>query len=152
MLHKEGKYLSLILDNEEYGISILQIREINGMVPLTLVPRTPNFVKGVMNLRGQVIPVLDLRLRLGLEEIDYDERTCIIVTEVNGGSKIERIGVVVDSVSDVQNIKAEDIEETSSLGAKIKSDYIFGMAKTDRSVKKLLDMDLVAKFSLTETN
>lgn len=151
MLHMEGKYLILTLDKEEYGISILQIREILGMQPVTMVPRTPKCVKGVINLRGQVIPVMDLRSRLGMDEIDYNERTCIIVTELNGGSNAERVGVIVDSVSEVQNIKAEDIEETTTLGTKLNSDFIFGMAKTDTGVRKLLNIGRVGKFNVSAT-
>ncbi|MBN2124837.1 MAG: purine-binding chemotaxis protein CheW, partial [Deltaproteobacteria bacterium] len=108
---REGKYLTFTLDNREYGIGILKIKEIIGMMPITPVPRTPDFVKGVINLRGKVIPVLDLRLRFGMESMEYSDRTCIIVVEIAGKAGRVMIGIVVDSVSEVLNIKGEDIED-----------------------------------------
>jgi purine-binding chemotaxis protein CheW len=143
MHDKEGKYLTFSLAEEEYGIGILKIKEIIGMMPITTVPRTPEFVKGVINLRGKVIPVMDLRLKFGMEEIDYTERTCIVVVEIEGSSGTVMIGVVVDSVSEVLNIKGEDVEETPTFGAKLKTDYILGMAKMEGGVKILLDIDRV---------
>jgi len=143
MIDREGKYLTFSLAEEEYGIGILKIKEIIGMMPITTVPRTPEFVKGVINLRGKVIPVMDLRLRFDMEEIDYTERTCIVVVEIEGTSGTVMVGVVVDSVSEVLNIKGEDVEETPKFGAKLNTDYIFGMAKMEGGVKILLDIDQV---------
>ena len=143
MTDREGKYLTFTLANEEYGIGILKIKEIIGMMPITTVPRTPEFVKGVINLRGKVIPVVDLRLRFGMEAIDYTERTCIIVVEVAAQSGTVMIGIVVDSVSEVLNIKGDDIENTPTFGTKLNTDYIQGMAKMDGSVKILLDIDQI---------
>ena len=143
MHDREGKYLTFSLAEEEYGIGILKIKEIIGMMPITTVPRTPEFVKGVINLRGKVIPVMDLRLRFGMKEIDYTERTCIVVVEIEGTSGTVMIGVVVDSVSEVLNIKGEDVEETPTFGAKLNTDYILGMAKMEGGVKILLDIDRV---------
>ena len=204
MADREGKYLTFTMADEEYGIGILKIKEIIGMMPITTVPRTPEFVKGVINLRGKVIPVVDLRLRFGMAEIDYTERTCIIVVEAQAseatkcwiakecgknecpaygnpdhrcwmisgtfcrdeiqGSFHEKteacrkcnfyqamqeqkavftIGIVVDSVSEVLNIKGEDIEETPTFGTKLNTDYILGMAKMEGGVKILLDIDRV---------
>ena len=143
MADKEGKYLTFTLAEEEYGIGILKIKEIIGMMPITTVPRTPEFVKGVINLRGKVIPVMDLRLRFGMEEIDYTERTCIVVVEIEGASGTVMIGVVVDSVSEVLNIKGEDVEETPTFGTKMDTEYILGMAKMEGGVKILLDIDRV---------
>ncbi len=140
---KEGKYLTFTLADEEYGIGILKIREIIGMLPITSVPQTPPFVKGVINLRGKVIPVVDLRLRFGMEKIEYTERTCIIVVEIEGPAGAVQIGIVVDAVSEVLNIKAEDIEETPTFGVKLNTDYILGMAKMEGGVKILLDIDRV---------
>lgn len=131
------------MDNEEYGIGILKIKEIIGMMPITTVPKTPEFVKGGINLRGKVIPVMDLRLRFGMEVIDYTERTCIIVVEIEGSSGTVQIGIVVDPVSEVLNIKVEHIEETPMFGTKLKMDYILGMAKVEGGVKILLDIDRV---------
>lgn len=143
MADREGKYLTFSLAEEEYGIGILKIKEIIGMMPITTVPRTPEFVKGVINLRGKVIPVMDLRLRFGMEEMDYTERTCIVVVEIEGSSGTVMIGVVVDSVSEVLNIKSEDVEETPRFGTKMNTDYILGMAKMEGGVKILLDIDRV---------
>ena len=143
MADREGKYLTFTMDNEEYGIGILKIKEIIGMMPITPVPRTPEHVKGVINLRGKVIPVVDLRLRFGMEAIDYTERTCIIVVEIASPTGTVQIGIVVDSVSEVLNIKAEDIEDTPTFGTKLDTDYILGMAKMEGGVKILLDIDKV---------
>ena len=108
--HREGKYLTFTLAGEDYGIGILKIKEIIGMMPITTVPRTPDFVKGVINLRGKVIPVIDLRMRFAMDQIDYNERTCIIVVEIGHASDTVQIGIVVDAVSEVLNIKAADID------------------------------------------
>jgi purine-binding chemotaxis protein CheW len=113
---RDGKYLTFSLADEEYGIGILKIKEIIGMLPITSVPQTPEFVKGVINLRGKVIPVMDLRLRFGMPPIDYSERTCIIVVEIAGHTGTVQIGIVVDAVSEVLNIKGEDIEQTPTFG------------------------------------
>jgi purine-binding chemotaxis protein CheW len=143
MADKEGKYLTFTLGGEDYGIGILKIKEIIGMMPVTTMPQTPDFVKGVINLRGKVIPVMDLRLRFGMDAIDYTERTCIIVVEIERNSGTIQVGIVVDSVSEVLNIKGEDIEETPAFGTKLNTDYILGMAKMEGGVKILLDIDRV---------
>ena len=143
MTGKAGKYLTFTLDNQEYGIGILKIKEIIGMMPVTAVPQTPEYVKGVINLRGKVIPVVDLRLRFGMEPMEYNERTCIIVVEIEGQSGNILIGTVVDSVSEVLNIKGPDIEDTPTFGSKLNTDYILGMAKMEGGVKILLDIDSV---------
>jgi len=143
MADREGKYLTFSLDREEYGIGILKVKEIIGMMRITPVPQTPEFVKGVINLRGKVIPVIDLRLRFGMESIDYNERTCIIVVEINTNSGKIHTGIVVDSVSEVLNIKSSDIEDTPTFGTKLNTDYILGMAKMGGGVKILLEIDRV---------
>ena len=143
MAEREGKYLTFSLDREEYGIGILKVKEIIGMMRITPVPQTPEFVKGVINLRGKVIPVIDLRLRFGMESIDYNDRTCIIVVEINTNSGRIHTGIVVDSVSEVLNIKSSDIEDTPSFGTKLNTDYILGMAKMGGGVKILLEIDRV---------
>ena len=140
---KTGKYLTFTLENEEYGIGILKVKEIIGMMSITSVPRTPEFVKGVINLRGKVIPVLDLRLKFNMGEIPYTDRTCIIVVEIDSESATVLIGIVVDAVSEVLNIKESNIEDTPTFGTSLNTDYILGMAKTEGSVKILLDIDKV---------
>ncbi len=143
MHDREGKYLTFSMANEEYGIEIEKIKEIIGMMQITTVPQTPEFVKGVINLWGKVIPVVDLRARFGMESIDYTERTCIIVVEIQVQSGTVMIGVVVDAVSEVLNIKGDDIEDTPTFGTKLNTDYILGMAKMEGGVKILLDIDRV---------
>ncbi len=140
---KEGKYLTFQLAEEGYGIGILKVREIIGMLPVTPVPQTPGFLKGVINLRGQVIPVVDLRLKFGLMEEEYTERTSIIVVEVKTLSNNIPIGIVVDMVSEVINIQAHEIEPTPTFSASINTNFILGMAKTEGGVKILLNIDQV---------
>jgi len=140
---RDGKYLTFTLAGEEYGIIILKVKEIIGMLPITTVPQTPPYVKGVINLRGKVIPVVDLRRKFGMDPMEYTERTCIIVVEIAGSVKTIPMGIVVDSVSEVLNIKSADIEETPSFGNRLDTDYILGMAKVGGGVKILLDIDRV---------
>ncbi|NOX33076.1 MAG: purine-binding chemotaxis protein CheW [Deltaproteobacteria bacterium] len=140
---KTGKYLTFTLKEEEYGIGILKVKEIIGMMPITSVPGTPEFVKGVINLRGKVIPVIDLRLKFSMDSIAYSERTCIIVVEIDAESGTVFIGIIVDAVSEVLNIKKEEIEESPAFGAKLNMEYILGMAKMGNRVKILLDIDKV---------
>jgi purine-binding chemotaxis protein CheW len=140
---KGGKYLTFSMADEEYGIGILKIREIIGMMPITTVPCTPEFVKGVINLRGKVIPIMDLRLRFKMAAMDYTDKTCIIVVEIEGQAKTIQIGAVVDSVSEVLSVGGNDIEETPSFGTKLDTEYILGMATMEGGVKILLDIDKV---------
>jgi purine-binding chemotaxis protein CheW len=147
MPHLGGKYLTFSLSNEEYGIGILKIKEIIGMMPVTSVPQTPDFVKGVVNLRGKVIPVMDLRLKFSMKSADYTERTCIIVVEIEGKKSDILIGLVVDSVSEVLNISQNDIEKTPSFGSNLDTKYIQGMAKMEGGVKILLDIDRILSTS-----
>lgn len=140
---KEGKYLTFTLAQEDYGLEILKVREIIGMMDITAVPQTPEYVKGVINLRGRVIPVIDLRLKFGLEAAEYGERTCIIVVEVQSEVGPVQMGVVVDSVSEVLNINGDDIEPAPSFGTRLKNQYILGIAKAKGTIKILLDIDRV---------
>jgi len=141
--NKEGKYLTFALAGEEYGIGILKVKEIIGLMTITTVPQTPTYVKGVINLRGKVIPVVDLRLKFGMEPMEYTDRTCIIVVEIRGAERTVLMGIVVDSVSEVLNIKGSEIEDTPNFGSKLNTAFILGMAKTNDSVKILLDIDRV---------
>jgi purine-binding chemotaxis protein CheW len=142
-LEREGKYLTFSLAGEEYGIGILKVKEIIGMMPVTTVPRTPGYMKGVINLRGRVIPVVDLRLKFGMEPAPYTERTCIIVVEIRGERGQIQMGMVVDSVSEVLNIKGGDIEDAPRFGSGLETEYILGMAKMNGGVKILVDIDKV---------
>jgi purine-binding chemotaxis protein CheW len=140
---KLGKYLTFKLNEEEYGIGILKVKEIIGIMTITSVPRTPEFLKGVINLRGKVIPIVDLRLKFSMEAIPYTERTCIIVVEIDANDATVLIGIVVDAVSEVLNIKEADIEETPTFGTELDTEYILGMAKMEGGVKILLNIDKV---------
>jgi purine-binding chemotaxis protein CheW len=138
-----GKYLTFGLGVEEYGLPVLKVREIIKMLDITQVPQMPAHVKGVINLRGKVIPVVDLRLKFGFPSQEYNERTCVIVVEVvisNGGVMM---GIVVDAVSEVLNLAAEDIERTPDFGEQVDTDYMTGVAKVKGKVKILLDLDRV---------
>lgn len=131
-----GKYLSFRLGQEEFGVKIDTIKEINTMLEITPIPDAPAFVKGVVNLRGRVVPVVDLGLKLGLQELTNNDRTCIIIAEVNGDQG--PIGVVADSVSDITHINGEEIDDV--VQQRLNADYIFGMARTAKRVMILLDL------------
>ncbi len=138
-----GKYLTFALGVEEYGLPVLKVREIIKILDITAVPQVPGHVKGVINLRGKVIPVVDLRLKFGMPPQDYTERTCIIVVEVALASTKVMMGIVVDAVSEVLNITDADTEATPEFGDRVSTDYVRGMAKIKGQVKILLDLDRV---------
>ncbi|MBM3746741.1 MAG: purine-binding chemotaxis protein CheW [Acidobacteria bacterium] len=140
---RAGKYLTFQLGHEEFGIRVLRVREIMGVQDITAVPQTPPHVKGVSNLRGKVVPVVDLRLKFGLPEIEYTQRTCIVVVQVEGGAGRGLIGVVVDGVSEVLNLAAAEIEDTPDFGQGVATPYLMGMAKVKGKVKILLDINEV---------
>jgi len=142
---RSGKYLTFLLGREEYAIRVLQVKEIMGIQDITSVPQKPGYVKGVINLRGKVIPVMDLRLKFGLQEIPYTQRTCIIVVQVQTGRISLSTGIVVDAVSEVLTLAAADIEDTPDFGegANVAGSYLLGMAKVKGKVKILLDIDRV---------
>ena len=140
---KEGKYLTFSLAGEEYGISIIKVKEIIGIMAITPVPQTAGYVKGVINLRGKVIPIIDLRAKFAMESTAYTERTCIIVVEISSNDRKIMMGIVVDSVSEVLNIKPGEIADTPTFGANMDTAYILGMAKIGGGVKILLDIDRV---------
>lgn len=143
ILEKEGKYLTFALGPEEYGLEILKVREIIGYMDITAVPQTPHHVKGVINLRGQVIPVIDLRAKFGMETTDVTEQTCIIVVETSQGNRKFSTGIVVDRVQEVLDIAGEHIEEAPQFGSSVNTEFILGMGKIGESVKILLDIDKV---------
>jgi len=139
-----GKHLTFNLQNESYGIDVLKVREIIRLTNITAVPRMPDYVKGVINLRGKIIPVIDLRLRFGFTGAKDTDLTCIIVVQVKmPDGKNTQMGLVVDGVEEVINLAASDIEETPDFGGKISTDYIVGMAKVKGKVKTLLNIDRV---------
>ncbi len=142
-IDRTGKYLTFELGQEEFGIQVMRVREIMGVQDITAVPQTPTYVKGVINLRGKVIPVVDLRRKFGLPEIEYTQRTCIIVVQVRGAAGAMLMGVVVDGVSEVLNLTAADIEDTPHFGVEVETSYLLGMAKVKGKVKILLEIDRV---------
>jgi purine-binding chemotaxis protein CheW len=130
-----GKYLTFKLDNEEYGVEILKVREIMGLLDITKVPQTPDFVEGVINLRGKVIPVVDLRAKFGLPRTEYNDQTCIIVVDVG-----TMTGIIVDTVSEVNDIPEDSIEPPPQLDGTVDTGFILGMGKVKDEVKILLDI------------
>ncbi len=138
-----GKYLTVVLENEAYGIAVLKVREIIRLQKITPVPQMPGFVKGVINLRGRVIPVIDLRIKFGLKA-EVAERTCIVVVQVKlPDDPLVQMGLVVDSVEEVVTLTKEEIEPTPEFGARVDTSYLLGMAKVKGQVKTLLDIDRV---------
>lgn len=140
---RAGKYLTFQLAGEEFGVGVLKVREIMGLQEITAVPQTPAHVKGVINLRGKVVPVIDLRLKFGMPPAEYTQRTCIIVAELQTGSGFVLMGVIVDGVSEVLNLTAAEIENTPDFGDEAVGRYLLGMAKVKGKVKILLDIDMV---------
>lgn len=137
------KLLTFSLGSEGYGISILKVKEIIGMMDITPVPRTPEFIKGVINLRGKIIPVMDLRVKFGMEEQEYNERTCIIVVEVSMKGSQKLIGVVVDTVSEVVTISSDQIEPPPEYGTAAGHNSILGIGKIKERVVIIIDIDEV---------
>ena len=138
-----GKYLTFYIGDETYGFEILKVQEIIGMQEISKVPRTPEHVKGVFNLRGKVIPVVDLRLKFDMEEQERTRHTCIIIVNVHNEGKEVIMGIIVDQVSEVAEIAADEIEPAPSFGNQVATNFIMGMTKTKDHVKILLDIDKV---------
>jgi purine-binding chemotaxis protein CheW len=141
--HLAGRYMGFQLGKETFGVEILKVQEIIGMLEVTAVPRTPEFVRGVINLRGRVIPVVDLRRKFGLPEIPDTELTCIVVVQVTQGQGEVTMGVIVDQVSEVMNITAENVEPTPSLGHAEAEEFLLGVGKFNQTVVLLLDVDRI---------
>jgi len=141
--NRTGKYLTFSLSNESYGVDVLKVREITRFLKITPVPQMPAYVKGVINLRGKVLPVIDLRLKFGLEAAEATERTCIVVVRVTAGGQDITLGMIVDSVEEVINLNEAEIEETPEFGVKVDTAYLMGMAKVKGAIKTLLDIDKV---------
>ncbi len=138
-----GKYLTVVLAGEAYGLNVLKIREIIRLQKITPVPQVPAYVKGVINLRGRIIPVVDLRVKFGLKA-EFTERTCIVVVQVKlPTEQVVQMGLIVDSVEEVVNLAAAEIEPTPDFGVKVDTSYLLGMAKIKGQVKTLLDLDRV---------
>ena len=139
-----GKYLTFTLQGESYGVEVLKVREIIRHLNVTAMPQVPDYIRGVINLRGKIIPVMDLRLRFGFSDIANTDQTCIVVTQVKlPDGKAMPMGMVVDGVEEVINLNAADIEKTPDFGGQLATEYIRGMAKVKGVVKVLLDIDRV---------
>ena len=134
-----GKHLTLMLADEMYGIEILKVREIIGMIDITPIPQTPSFVKGVINLRGKLIAVIDLRTKFGLQEKEYSSETCMIIVDIAN----KQIGLIVDSVREVIDIVGENISKTPSFGSNVNVQFIKGLGKVGKDVIIILDIDRV---------
>lgn len=132
-----GKYLTFELNREFYGIPILKVREIIGLMPITGVPQTPEFTKGVINLRGKVIPVVDLRLKFSMPQAEYNSETCIIVVDIDQ----VMLGIIVDRVSEVLDVSPDQLEATPHFGSAVRTEFILGLAKTEDQVYILLDIN-----------
>jgi purine-binding chemotaxis protein CheW len=144
---RAGKYLIFHLGHEEFGTGVQQVREIMGLQDITAIPQTPQYVKGVINLRGKVIPVVDLRLKFGLPSEEYTQRTCIIVVRTQQADLEMMIGIIVDGVAEVLTLAASDIEDTPDFGPGVVTPYLRGMAKVKGKVKILLDINQVLNSS-----
>ena len=136
---RAGKYLTFVLGEEQYGVEIVRVREILGVLPITPMPQTPHYVKGVINLRGKVIPVLDTRTKFGMPERENTAETCIIVVDVGGRS----VGLLVDTVKEVMDIAENQIEDPPHFGAGVDTAFVRGLGKVGDQVKILLDIDRV---------
>jgi purine-binding chemotaxis protein CheW len=143
-----GKYLTFILADETYGLEIQRVAEIVGLLPVTRVPRLPEFVAGVINLRGRVIPVVDLRLAFGLPAAELGERTCIVIAQISRGESTQTVGLIVDQVSEVLDLAQDAIEPTPDFGTSVDTSFVKGVGRTGDFVVLLLDIDLA--LSMTE--
>jgi len=136
-----AQFLSFILAGEHYGVDILRVQEIKGWTPVTRVPQTSEYMKGVLNLRGTVVPIVDMRMRFSLEEIEYTPLTVVIVMSVKSESGERLVGIVVDAVSDVLNVGKDDIKPTPDFGDTVSTEFINGLASVDDKMIMLLDVD-----------
>jgi len=143
MSNLAGKYLTFKLANEEYGLEIMKVQEIIGMMPITRVPRVPDYVRGVINLRGRIIPTIDLRKKFSLGETEDTEKTCIIVVESQSPKGKINMGIVVDEVAEVLDIAGQDIDQTPEFGTSLDTEFIMGLGIVKGEVKMLLDIDKV---------
>lgn len=138
---EEEKYLMFLLDEEYYGIPILKVNEIIGLMPITTIPHSPNFMKGVINLRGKIIPVVDLRIKFNMDERPYDQQTCIIIVEIMAHGHKNFIGLVVDKVAEVVKILGADVDAPPEYGQDVESGFLVGVGKVKDKVVMLLDIE-----------
>jgi purine-binding chemotaxis protein CheW len=137
------QYLTFMMDEEEYGIEILSVQEIRGWEPMTVIPNSPDYVKGVINLRGTVVPVIDLRLRFQLPEVDYFDVTVVVIVKVAIGDKEKIMGIVVDAVSDVYNLNKEIATKAPDVGESVNKPFIDGLINVEDKMVVLLDLEKI---------
>jgi len=153
-INSEGEgdqYLTFLLAGEEYGVDILRVQEIKGWDNATPIPNTPNYIKGVINLRGTIVPIVDLRERFGLEPIPYGPTTVVIVLKVSSETGTRTMGVVVDAVSEVYNIKPEELKAAPNFGQAISTDFVLGLATVDEKMVIVLDIDHLLNSSVLDS-
>jgi purine-binding chemotaxis protein CheW len=136
-----NQYLTFILDGEEYGVPILKVNGIQGWEKTTPIPNSPSFVLGIINLRGEVVPIIDLRKRFGLQTVPYDSHTVVIVVRIEQEEKKRTIGLVVDAVADVYDIKREQVHNTPEFGGKVSNDFVQGLGMINEKMVILLEID-----------
>ncbi len=132
-----GEYLTFVLGNEQYGIEILKVQEIRGYDAVTQIANMPAFIKGVVNLRGKIVPIVDLRIKFNLGKVEYDEFTVVIILNLNG----RVVGIVVDGVSDVRELRDEHLKEVPALVTRIDTKYIVGLATVEQEMLILVDIE-----------
>lgn len=135
------QYLTFLLGEEIYGVDILRVQEIKGWTPVTAIPNSPNYIKGVLNLRGEIVPIYDIRIRFDLDNVEYTATTVIIVITVLSEERERTIGLVVDGVWDVVNIGEEDIKETPDLGTNVNMEFVDGLTSIDNKNVMLINSD-----------
>ena len=147
-----AQYLSFTMANEEYGVDILRVQEIRSWEPVSRVPNVPYYEKGVVNLRGSIVPIIDLRERFGLKLSEYTPLTVVVVLQTWEGNRTRTMGVVVDSVSDVITVDKSKVQKTPDIGAKVGNDFINGLVSVNERMVILLDVDKLLKLEQLETN
>lgn len=143
MTDQTNKYLIFTINNEDYAIPIAKVRTVIRYVSITPIHETSNFLKGVINLRGKIIPIIDMRAKFGLTETKYSDRTVFIIVDILGVKEIYNLGITVDAVQDVVDIKNDDLEKTPDIGLKLKSQYLEGIAKVGEKMIMILNMDRI---------
>ena len=142
MNENEQQFLTFMLAGEEYGVDILRVQEIKGWDTVTQIPNTPDYIRGVINIRGTIVPIIDLRLRFGLDYLDYSSITVVIVLKVHSeNGKIRTMGIVVDGVSDVYNINNEEIKPSPDFGVAVDTEFVKGLSTVNEKMVILLDID-----------
>lgn len=150
--HEIEQYLTFILGDEEYGVNILSVQEIRGWTPATPIPNSPDYVLGVVNLRGVVVPVIDLRKRFSLESAEFNDTTVIVIVKTMLDDRERTVGMVVDTISDVYDISRESIYEAPEMGSIIATDFISGLTNIEEKMLILLDINLLVNSGVLQVD